>query len=48
MNTATLSHRAASRTRGGYGFRTVARMEWQQAPHGPLHLVHRGRLRGRP
>ena len=28
MNTATLSHRAASR--GGYGFRTVARMEWQK------------------
>ena len=22
-------------------------MEWQQTPHGPLDLVHRGRLRGR-
>ena len=30
MNTTTLSHRAASRTRGGYGFRTVAQMEWQK------------------
>jgi len=30
MNTTTLSHRAASRTRGRYGFRTVARMEWQK------------------
>jgi ABC-type transport system involved in multi-copper enzyme maturation permease subunit len=30
MNTATLSHRAASRTGGGYGFRTVAQMEWQK------------------
>jgi len=30
MTTATLSHRAASRTRGSYGFRTVAQMEWQK------------------
>jgi hypothetical protein len=30
MSTATLRHRDASRTRGGYGFRTVARMEWQK------------------
>jgi ABC-2 type transport system permease protein len=31
MNTTTtLSHRAASRTRASYGFRTVARMEWQK------------------
>ena len=30
MNTATLSHGAASRIRGSYGFRTVARMEWQK------------------
>ena len=30
MNTTTLSHRAASRTRGSYGFRTVAQMEWQK------------------
>jgi ABC-2 type transport system permease protein len=30
MNTTTVSHRAASRTRGSYGFRTVARMEWQK------------------
>jgi ABC-2 type transport system permease protein len=30
MNTTTLSHRAASRARGRYGFRTVARMEWQK------------------
>ena len=30
MTTATLSHRAASRARGGYGFRTVARMEWRK------------------
>jgi ABC-2 type transport system permease protein len=30
MTTATRSHRAASRTRGSYGFRTVARMEWQK------------------
>ena len=28
MTTATLSHRAAHR--GGYGFRTVARMEWHK------------------
>ena len=27
MTTATLSHRAASRARGGYGFRTAAQME---------------------
>ena len=30
MSTATLSHRDASRTRGSYGFRTVARMEGQK------------------
>ena len=30
MTTTTLSHRAASRTRGSYGFRTVAQMEWQK------------------
>jgi ABC-2 type transport system permease protein len=30
MTTATLSHRAASPPRGGYGFRTVAQMEWQK------------------
>src|SRR5580704_10844989 len=30
MNTATLSHRAARPARGGYGLRTVARMEWQR------------------
>jgi ABC-2 type transport system permease protein len=30
MNTATLSHRTASRARDGYGFRTVAQMEWQK------------------
>jgi hypothetical protein len=30
MSTTTLSHRAASRTRGGYGFRAVAQMEWQK------------------
>jgi len=30
MNTTTLSHRAASRTRGSYGFRAVVRMEWQK------------------
>jgi ABC-2 type transport system permease protein len=30
MNTTTLSHRAASRARGSYGFRTVAQMEWQK------------------
>jgi ABC-2 type transport system permease protein len=28
--TTTLRHRAASRTRGGYGFRAVAQMEWQK------------------
>jgi ABC-2 type transport system permease protein len=30
MNTAPLRTRAARRIRGGYGFRTVARMEWQK------------------
>jgi ABC-type transport system involved in multi-copper enzyme maturation permease subunit len=30
MSTATLRHRDASRTRGSYGFRTVAQMEWQK------------------
>ena len=30
MSTATLSHGAASGSRGSYGFRTVARMEWQK------------------
>ena len=35
MNTATLSHRAARPARGGYGLRTVARMEWQK-----LRTVH--------
>jgi len=30
MNTATLSHRAASRIRSSYGFRTVAQMEWRK------------------
>ena len=30
MNTTTLSHHAASRTRGSYGFRSVAQMEWQK------------------
>jgi ABC-2 type transport system permease protein len=30
MSTATLSHRAARRRRDGYGFRTVARMEWRK------------------
>jgi ABC-2 type transport system permease protein len=30
MTTATHLHRAASRARGSYGFRTVAAMEWQK------------------
>jgi ABC-2 type transport system permease protein len=30
MTTAPLSHRAAGRPRDGYGFRTVARMEWRK------------------
>jgi ABC-2 type transport system permease protein len=30
MTTATLSHHAAGRARGGYGFRTAARMEWRK------------------
>jgi ABC-2 type transport system permease protein len=30
MTTATYSHPAAGRTRGGYGFRTVTRMEWHK------------------
>jgi hypothetical protein len=30
MSTVTLRHRDASRTRGSYGFRTVARMEWHK------------------
>jgi len=30
MTTTTLSRRAAGRPRGGYGFRTVAQMEWQK------------------
>ena len=30
MTTATQPHRAASHARGGYGFRTVAQMEWQK------------------
>ena len=30
MSTATFSHRAADRARGGYGFRTVACMEWRK------------------
>jgi ABC-2 type transport system permease protein len=30
MTATTLSHRAASPGRGGYGFRAVARMEWQK------------------
>jgi ABC-2 type transport system permease protein len=30
MTTTTLGHRAASPNRGGYGFRTVAQMEWQK------------------
>jgi ABC-2 type transport system permease protein len=30
MTTATYRHRAASRARGGYGFRTVAQMEWRK------------------
>jgi ABC-2 type transport system permease protein len=30
MTSATFSHRAASPARGGYGFRTVARMEWRK------------------
>jgi ABC-2 type transport system permease protein len=30
MTTATQLHRAAGRARGGYGFRTVAQMEWQK------------------
>jgi ABC-2 type transport system permease protein len=30
MTTATVSHRAAGPRRGGYGFRTVAQMEWQK------------------
>jgi ABC-2 type transport system permease protein len=30
MTTATQPHRAASHARDGYGFRTVARMEWQK------------------
>jgi ABC-2 type transport system permease protein len=30
MNTTTLSHGAARRTRGRYGFRAVAQMEWQK------------------
>ena len=30
MNTTTLSHSAASRTRSSYGFRAVAQMEWQK------------------
>jgi ABC-type transport system involved in multi-copper enzyme maturation permease subunit len=30
MTTATYGHRAGAPRRGGYGFRTVARMEWQK------------------
>jgi hypothetical protein len=30
VDTTTLSHRAAGRTRGGYGFHAVARREWQK------------------
>ena len=30
MTTTTLSHRAPSRSRGSYGFRTVAQMEWEK------------------
>ena len=30
MTTATLGHRTAGPARGGYGFRTVARMEWHK------------------
>jgi ABC-2 type transport system permease protein len=30
MSTAALSHRAAKRTRGGYGLRTVVQMEWRK------------------
>jgi ABC-2 type transport system permease protein len=30
MTTTSLGHRAASPNRGGYGFRTVARMEWRK------------------
>lgn len=30
MTTATYRHRAADRTGGGYGFRTVAQMEWRK------------------
>jgi ABC-2 type transport system permease protein len=30
MTTTTMSHRASDRARGGYGFATVARMEWRK------------------
>ena len=30
MTAGTLSQRAASRSRGSYGFRTVAQMEWHK------------------
>ena len=30
MTTTTVSHRAGGRARGGYGFGTVARMEWRK------------------
>jgi len=30
MTTATFGHRAAAPGRSGYGFRTVARMEWHK------------------
>jgi ABC-2 type transport system permease protein len=30
VSTATLGYHSAGRTRGGYGFRTVARMEWRK------------------
>ena len=30
MTTATFGHRAGAPSRSGYGFRTVAQMEWQK------------------
>jgi hypothetical protein len=42
MTNATFSHRAASRTRDRYSFRSVAQMEWRK-----LGTVRRSRALGR-